>query len=75
MEIKLSGRNAVAIAGIVVLEAIVACVAIDKAEKATKKAHEKSFEAAVYKFSDYVKGIRIKDLEKENAKLKSERKK
>ena len=74
MEFRLNGRDAAVVMGIVAFEAIVACVAIDKAEKATKKANEKSFEAAVYKFSDYVNGIRIKNLEKEkeNAKLKSE---
>lgn len=72
MEFRLNIKDAAIIMGVVAFEAIVACVAIDKAEKATKKANEKSFEAAIYKFSDYVNGIHIKKLEKENAKLKAE---
>ena len=71
MDVNLKGRHVVAIMGIVAMETIAACVAFDRAEKATKKAREKSWEAAIYKFSNYVNSNRVEKLEKENAKLKS----
>ena len=63
MEIKLSGKNALVIAGITVMEAAIACVALKKAEK-------KEMEASIYEFCSFVKDLRIEELEEENAKLK-----
>ncbi len=71
MEIKLSGKDTLVIMGITVMEAVMATVALNKAAKAEKKANEKALEASIHEFNDYVKGLRIKELEKENARLKS----
>lgn len=71
MEIKLSGKDALAIIGVVVTEAIIACVAIKKAVKAEQKANEKALKASIYEFDSFMKDLRIEDLEKENTRLKS----
>lgn len=71
MEIKLSGKDALVIMGVTVMEAAIAWTALNKAAKAEKKAAEKAFEASVHEFNDFMKGLRIKELEKENARLKS----
>lgn len=66
MEIKFTGRGAAVIVGAAVLLGVM--------RKAVKKANDKSLEAAIYKFSDHVNELRIKQLEEENTKLKSEAK-
>ena len=64
MEIRLSGKNALIIAGITVMEAVVACMAL-------KKAEEKAMEASIHEFCSFVKDLRIEELEAEISKLKS----
>lgn len=75
MEIKLNGIEAGIVMGTVVVEAVIGFSALRRLRKVSKKANEKAFEAAIYKFSDYVKDIRIKQLEKENTALRFGRKK
>lgn len=71
MEIRLSGKDALNIIGVVVMEAVIACVAIKKAIKAEEKAGSQELRASVYEFSNFMNEERIKELEEENAKLKS----
>ena len=71
MEIRLSGKDALGIVGVVVMEAVIACVAIKKAVKAEQKASDKALKASIYQFDSFMKDFRIEELEKENAKLKS----
>lgn len=71
MEIRLSGKEALVIAGVTVMEAVIACVAIKKAVKAERKAGEQELKASIYEFSNFMNEERIKELEEENSKLKS----
>ena len=71
MEIRLSAKEALFIAGVVVTEAVIACAAIKKAVKAKEKADAQEMRACIYEFSNFVNEERIEELEKENAKLES----
>ena len=70
MEIKLSGKEALTIIGITVMEAVIACVAIKKAVKAEQKANQQEMRACIYEFSNFVNEDRVKELEEELAKVK-----
>lgn len=71
MEIKLNGLEAGIIMGVVIMEAAIALHALNKAEKATKRARDAELKAAIYDFDSFVKGLQIKDLKKDIAKLRS----
>lgn len=71
MEIKLSGKDAVVFIGVTVMNAVIACKALNKANKAEKEAEHQAFMAAAYKFDSKVMGILNKRLLEENKKLKA----
>lgn len=71
MEIKLNGKEAVVFIGVTIMNAVIACSALHKADKAKKDVDHYKFMAEAYKFDSKVMGIFNKRLLEENQKLKA----
>ena len=74
MEIRLNGKEAGIIMACMAVEAVIGFVALDKWKKAAERADRETLKAVAYDADRFVKGIEIKRLRKEIARLKSERK-
>lgn len=71
MEFRLNGKEAAVVMGVTVMNAVIACKALNKAHMAEKEAKHQKFMRAMYESDNCVKDIMIKRLMKENEKLKS----
>lgn len=74
MEVNLNGKEAVVVFGATLVNAVIACVALNKADKAKKEARHYKFMNKCYEFDREMDRIMIKKLVEENKKLKSSRK-
>lgn len=71
MEIRLTGKEAGIILVASAVQAAIGCFALRKWKDAEKRADDAELKAAVYDLDRAAKGVKIKILEKEIAKLKS----
>ena len=71
MELRLNGKEAVVFIGVTVMNAVIACSALHRADKAKKEAEHQAFMAAAYKYDSEVNRILSKRLLEENQKLKA----
>lgn len=71
MEFRLNGKEAAVVMGVTVMNAVIACKALNKAHKAEKEAKHQAFMRAMYESDNCIKDILIKRLKKENDELKS----
>lgn len=75
MEIKLNGKEAIVFAGLAIANAVLTCVALNKADKAKQEAKYQAFMAGAYKYESEVNRILSKRVLEENQNLKSKLKK
>jgi predicted RNase H-like nuclease (RuvC/YqgF family) len=71
MEIKLNGKEAIIVLGATIMNAVIACKALNKADKAKKEAKHYKFMNKCYEFDRELDHIIIKRLVEENKELKS----
>ena len=71
MEVRLNGKEAVIVFGVIVMNAVIAKKALHKARKAEKEAEHQKFMREMYESDNCIKDILIKRLKKENDKLKA----
>lgn len=71
MEVRLNGKEVAVVIGATVMNAVIACKALKKANKAKKEADHQRFMRAMYESDNCIKDILIKRLKKENDELKA----
>ena len=71
MEFRFNGKEAVVFIGVTVMNAVIACSALHKADTAKKEADYQEFMAKAYKYDSEVNRILNKRLLEENKKLKA----